>query len=355
MTRRAEFLEDLAANLRVALNGDQGDAWRAAFDLRVKAGGHQGSVAVIPWVRVYSPAHAPTGAEGVYLTYLFAADGSCAYLSLMHGSSEYRSGSMRAITDARVLHTRVAVARNALGDLLESDGAAGAIQTIDLKRSSVPNNTDRAKAYEQTTILAREYKSGHLPSEDELLADFYGMLPLLARLYDDGLSVDMKATPDEPETRVEPDAPPQVPVRRPTGQGRADDAEIRRQIELHAEDHAIAFYSGTGWKVKRVGQFKRGYDLECTKDDGSVLHVEVKGTRSFGETVRLTANEVNHILAAACSADHALYVVSEIEVAHEADIRCSGGKARYLHPWAVVNDALTPVEYVYTIPDSLQF
>src|SRR5438105_5266382 len=107
------------------------------------------NVALIPWVRVYSPAHAPTAEEGVYLTYLFAADGSCAYLSLMHGSSEYRSGSMRAITDARLLHARVAVARSMLGDLLESDGAAGAVQAIDLRWAGFRNNPDRAKAYEQ--------------------------------------------------------------------------------------------------------------------------------------------------------------------------------------------------------------
>ena len=56
----------------------------------------------MPWVRVYAPAQSPTAQEGIYLTYLFAADGSRAYLSLMHGSSEFRSGSIcRRSTRAR--------------------------------------------------------------------------------------------------------------------------------------------------------------------------------------------------------------------------------------------------------------
>jgi MrcB-like, N-terminal domain len=49
----------------------------------------------VPWVRIYAPEQSPTAQEGIYLTYLFAADGSRAYLSLMHGSSEFRSDQAR--------------------------------------------------------------------------------------------------------------------------------------------------------------------------------------------------------------------------------------------------------------------
>jgi Peptidase A4 family/MrcB-like, N-terminal domain len=83
-------------------------------------------VALVPWVRIYAPEHSPTAQEGIYLTYLFAADGSRAYLSLMHGSSEFRSGAMRAISDQRTLLARAAVARSALGVLAEGDIAADA-------------------------------------------------------------------------------------------------------------------------------------------------------------------------------------------------------------------------------------
>ena len=45
------------------------------------------------------------------------------------------------------------------------------------------------------------------------------------------------------------------------------------------------------------------------------MHVEVKGTRTLGEKVTLTANEVEHTWHAAhCGAEHMLYVLSQIAV-----------------------------------------
>jgi hypothetical protein len=76
MRERASVLADLAGDLDRALDGPAGQPWRAALSLRVRAGGQQGSVALVPWVRIYAPDQSPTAQEGVYLTYLFAADGS---------------------------------------------------------------------------------------------------------------------------------------------------------------------------------------------------------------------------------------------------------------------------------------
>jgi hypothetical protein len=346
MRHRATILVDLAANLESALEGPAGRPWRAALSLHVQARGQQGSVALVPWVRVYSPQYAPTAQKGIYLTYLFAADGSRAYLSLMHGSSEYRSGSMRAITDRRILLTRAAVARSTLGDLIEADGAAGATLSIDLKWRGF-RNPDRAKAYEDANILAREYLSGRIPPDGQLLADFYGMLPLLGRLYDAAPvtdSVELSASGAGDSTPTKPAA---------LVQGRVTDPELRAMIERRAEDHAVEHFEGLGWQVARVGRFKLGYDLECTKAESAVLHVEVKGTRTLGEKTFLTANEVDHARQAAkCGAEHLLYVVSQIEVSNEGGIRCSGGQARCLWPWNISNEDLTPIEYVYTLPKS---
>jgi hypothetical protein len=59
-----------------------------------------------------------------------------------------------------------------------------------------------------------------------------------------------------------------------------------------------------------VGQYKLCYDLVCINADGPILHVEVKGTRTLGEKVALTANVVEHTrLAADCGAEHILYVL----------------------------------------------
>jgi hypothetical protein len=184
MRERSGVLTDLASNLETLLESPDGRPWRAMFDLRVTARNQQGSVALVPWVRVYSPRHAPTAQKGIYLTYLFAADGSRAYLSLMHGSSEWRSGSMRAISDRNILLTRTALARSALDDLLEIGGAAETTLSMDLGWKG-HGSPERAKAYEHASILARQYDSGQIPADAELQADFIGMLPLLGRLYDE--------------------------------------------------------------------------------------------------------------------------------------------------------------------------
>ena len=124
MRVRSRIADGLAADLGKALQNAPDSSLTAVLGLTAQAGGQQGSVSAVPWVRIYSPAYAPTAMQGIYLTYLFAADGSRVYLALMHGTSEFRSGQMRPITDRRVLHSRTAVARSALGELLESDGAA---------------------------------------------------------------------------------------------------------------------------------------------------------------------------------------------------------------------------------------
>jgi hypothetical protein len=336
MRERASVLADLAGGLDRALDGPTGQPWRAALGLQVHAGGQQGSVALVPWVRIYAPEQSPTAQEGIYLTYLFAADGSRAYLSLMHGSSEFRSGSMRAITDQRVLLARAAVARSALGNLAEAGIAAGASLSIDLAWKGF-RSPDRARAYESANILARGYPAGQIPSDTQLLMDLSGMLPLLARLY----GTELGLRPD--------DGRPARSAAR--AHGREHDSDVRRAIEQYAEDHAAAYFEKQKWQVKRVGQYKLGYDLVCTKPGGATLHVEVKGTRTLGEKVSLTANEVEHTRHAAdCGAEHILYVLSQITVTDSGAIICSGGRPTRLWPWTIGADDLIATEYAYTVP-----
>jgi hypothetical protein len=81
-------------------------------------------------------------------------------------------------------------------------------------------------------------------------------------------------------------------------------------VELYAEDRAVEYVTALGWAAQRVGQEKRGYDLECTNNADEILHIEVKGTQTQGEKVELTENEVRHNREAAdCGAGYALYVV----------------------------------------------
>jgi hypothetical protein len=339
MRERAVVLADLADSLDQAIKDSGGQPWQEKLNLHVRAGGQQGSVALVPWVRIYSPEQSPNAQEGIYLTYLFAAEGSRAYLSLMHGSSEFRSGTMRAITDQRILLARAAVARNDLGDLAEAGVAAGAALTIDLAWRGF-RSPDRARAYESASILAREYQTLQIPPDTQILADLAGMLPLLARLY----GTDLDAQPDVHDT-----GHPVAPSGR--AQGRTSDPGIRKAIELFAEDHAAKYFEDQGWQVKRIGQYKLGYDLTCTNPDGEILHVEAKGTRTLGEKVTLTANEVEHTRhAAECGAEHVLYAVSQINVTDDDIITCADGTPTRLRPWTISDDNLIPTEYAYTVP-----
>ncbi len=134
-------------------------------------------------------------------------------------------------------------------------------------------------------------------------------------------------------------------------QGRLNDYEIRRAIELHAEDRAVELFEADGWDVERVGSLHLGFDLLC-KRSGLELHVEVKGTQRLGEEVILTRNEVTHHAeyGGTCEAEHCLFVVSQIEVERHAQVTCQGGSTRILRPWIPQHEGLTPSEYMYRLP-----
>jgi hypothetical protein len=242
MRERAAVLADLAVGIHRALDGPAGRSWNRPLGLQVRAGGQQGSVALVPWVRVYAPDQSPTAQQGIYLTYLFAADGSRAYNSLMHGSSEFRSGSMRAITDQRVLLARAAVARSALGDLAEAGAAAGASLSIDLAWQG-RRSPDRARAYESANILAREYTAGQIPSDTQLLEDLSGMLPLLARLYGAGLA--WQDPISGADTRAAPSARQQAGLAIPTSAGPSSASPRTTQLPISRSTSGRSSPSGS--------------------------------------------------------------------------------------------------------------
>jgi hypothetical protein len=120
----------------------------------------------------------------------------------------------------------------------------------------------------------------------------------------------------------------------------------------------VAYFEKQEWQVERVGQYKLGYDLACTKPGRATVHVEVKGTCTRGESVTLTANEVEHTRHAAdCGAEHILYVLSQIAVTDKDAKTCSGGTPTRLWPWTISDNDLIATEITYTAPaasDSLQ-
>ena len=284
----------------------------ASLDLEATIGGHQGSYGPIPWVRVFSRRRSPSATAGIYLAYLFAADGTRAYLSLQQGSSELRSGRMRPVNDTARLRANGAAARSSIRELIESDLGAGLAVEMDLAAARAPVKQyarQRIANYEHANILAIRYDSGNIPPEGTLLDDFGRMLTLLLVLYGDVVPSDAATTRPRSTASQAGSAGAADPDR---VQGLLRDAAVRRAVEVYAEDSAAVYFTKQGWDVERVGHLKLGYDLECRNSLGQSLHVEVKGTQGTGEEVLLTRNEVFHLSAeAACPGQHALYVLSE--------------------------------------------
>jgi hypothetical protein len=318
--------------------------------LKVAVGGRQASYSPLAWVRVYAPEYSPRATAGVYLAYLFAADGIRVYLSLQQGSSEIRSGEMRPVGDPAELLARGAAARSAVRYLVESPLGAGMTVGIDLgwRLASVGSySKQRIRNYEYANILAVEYESGAIPADDILVADLHRGVMLLSALYGDVVLL-------EDASLLQSSGPEQNTVGRGASQaqGYLKDAVIRRAVELHAEDSAEAYFHRIGWpNVERVGSQHLGYDLECRSADGLMLHVEVKGTQGLGEEVFLTRNEAAHSGPhSPCEAAHALYVLSEIEVTGTSTVKCTGGVPYCVQPWMVKHAALTPTVYAYRVP-----
>jgi MrcB-like, N-terminal domain/Domain of unknown function (DUF3883) len=341
----------LSGELRSLLLGVlSGKPGLAPLGLETAIGGHQGSYGPVPWVRVFSRQRSPSATAGIYLAYLFAADGSRVYLSLQQGSSELRSGRMRPVNDAAKLRAGGADARAGIRELVESPLGAGLTIEMDLAAVLAPVKQyarQRIANYEHANILAIRYDSGEIPSEDALLEGFGRMLTLLLALYGDLEREDGAAPSPEIDSKAEPAGANDLS----RVQGLLRDAAVRRAVELHAEDSAVEYFTSRGWTVERVGHLKLGYDLECGNPSGQSLHVEVKGTQGTAEEVLLTRNEVFHLSAgAACPSQHALYVLSEITFTSVGDIEAKSGKPTCLLPWTMDMSLLTPTAYAYRVP-----
>ena len=267
--------------------------------------------------------------EGFYIVYLFSTDGSAVYLSLNQGTSEFRSNAMRPVNDRAELRARAAEARRLLNAFEGTLLMRSATVAMDLTWASTPGvgpeSRRRTRNYEDANIIALRYPAGSIPPDEELLQDLSDMLPLLAALYQEPQDPpSAEPTPDD-ASRVGP-AGIAKRTRRRERDNELDQA-VRTAIEKFAEDAAERAL-GPDWDVKRVGHLHLGYDLDCRhRSTGRLLHVEVKGTQNFGEEVVLTRNEVRHHQAYGgdCAAEHALFVLSRVEVTHTPVVSCADG------------------------------
>ena len=356
MRQRDTALADMAARLDQVIPELCQGLGLASLRLRAGRGGHQASYSPTAWVRVYAPDYSPRAMEGFYIAYLFATNGSAVYLSLMQGTSEYRSGAMRPVNDRAELRARAAEARRSLADFEGTPLMRSATAAMDLTWASTPGvgheSRQRTRNYEDANIIALRYLAGTVPPDADLLQDLSDMLPLLAALYQQP----QDPLPAEPAPDETPDGGPAGIAKR-TRQRERDsklDQAVRTAIEKFAENEAERTL-GPDWEVKRVGHLRRGYDLNCRhRPTGRILHIEVKGTQGPGEEVVLTRGEVRHhgAYGGDCPAEHALFVLSQVEVTHTPVITCTGGTPFLSWDWSPEPDALDPTEYTYRVPET---
>src|SRR5262249_55964842 len=132
-------------------------------------------------------------------------------------------------------------------------------------------------------------------------------------------------------------------------QGYEPNPLIRKRVEDLAVAHATTYYSGLGFAVENVGN-RECYDLICRRTGVPDIRVEVKGTRSRGKTVILTAPEVQHAVTAQ---DYRvdLYVVYGVSVEIvDGVLSATGGESRMLEAWRPATEHLTPTQYRYRLP-----
>jgi hypothetical protein len=125
------------------------------------------------------------------------------------------------------------------------------------------------------------------------------------------------------------------------GQGFNRDAAERDKLDAFAMARATDHFSGLGYKVEDE-HLRNPYDLKCSKD-GSVLYVEVKGTKSRGESVLVTNGEVD--FAGKHPKESALFVCHSISLQKGGE--ASGGMTEVEIPWSPTVDKLIPVSFTY--------
>jgi 5-methylcytosine-specific restriction protein B len=151
------------------------DSVRQRHALKVKASAGQGNWASIPWVAVMHSALTESTRHGVYAAYLFRADMSGVYLTLMQGVAEpiRRHGAIGGLVELRETASKI---RGRLGELV-ADGFL-LEEAVDLC-----SRTMSAKRYADGIIAHRFYDAGELPDDATFVRDLDSVLRAYERLF----------------------------------------------------------------------------------------------------------------------------------------------------------------------------
>ena len=131
------------------------------------------------------------------------------------------------------------------------------------------------------------------------------------------------------------------------------DEKKKKTTELRGMALATKYLEKLGYSVEDVSAQKRlGYDLRAVKGD-EVVGVEVKASIMSRIEVAVTTAEVEYAQIAGEEFRSLLYVVDQIVCTKDDDeYKTSGGRERFWWDWNPDADALTPIDYRFTLPTS---
>jgi hypothetical protein len=131
------------------------------------------------------------------------------------------------------------------------------------------------------------------------------------------------------------------------------DEKKKKATELRGMALATKYLEKLGYSVEDVSSQKRlGYDLRAVKVD-EVVGVEVKASIMSRIEVAVTTAEVEYAQIAGEEFRSLLYVVDQIVCTKDGDeYKTSGGRERFWWDWNPDADALTPIDYRFTLPTS---
>lgn len=137
-----------------------------------------GNKSKVPWTRVYRSKYSPNPREGWYAVYLFALDGSAAFLSLNQGTLNWTEDGQLNPKPNRDILRNVVWAREILADQIGQN--SDLVTTIQLRD---PGDRSPGSGYERGNVCAIRYTRGSVPSSDILATDLTKIVSLLDQLY----------------------------------------------------------------------------------------------------------------------------------------------------------------------------
>ena len=132
-------------------------------DLIVKGSNGQQNAAYIPWARIYSIIQSPKATEGLYLVYLFAADGSSLYLSLNQGTQLAIGRTYQEKPNLEENSIKIRDYLSRLDGFNDSVNRICLIETIDLAVDGIPKTV--GKGYQKGNIFAIRYDYNQIPDD----------------------------------------------------------------------------------------------------------------------------------------------------------------------------------------------